>query len=143
VIISGRAGEEGTPYSARRLYVWARESESWKLLVFQRTFMRARAARLSPVQGEWDLILVDGHGEQFTARTWLAQLNEIRDAALNVRSRRFLHHGETVVVIGDEVSPSTSLSSRFTRVWTRSPQGWQLRVCQTTLAAAEVFGPKR
>jgi hypothetical protein len=174
VIIAGRTGEEGTPYSARRLYLWVNQSGSWRLLVFQKTFMRSRTAKLSPLSAEWpteyrngqpgpaeeqtfatrdpallrslladDSVLVDGYGEQFTGRTWLAQLNEAKDTPLNVRSLSLLYQGEATVVIGDEVSTTTSLAGRFTRVWTRSPQGMQLRVSQTTLAAAEVFGPER
>jgi hypothetical protein len=174
VIIAGRTSEEGTPYSARRLYVWVNESGSWRLLVFQKTFMRSRTAKLSSVSAEWpaeyrdgqpgvaeeqtfatrdpallrglladDAVLVDGYGEQSTGRTWLAQLNESKDTPLNVRSLKLLYQGEAAIVIGDEVSTATSLAGRFTRVWTRSPQGLQLRVSQTTLAAAEVFGPER
>jgi len=174
VIIAGRTGEEGTPYSARRLYVWVNESGSWRLLVFQTTFMRSRTAKLSPLAAEWpaeyrdaqpgvaeeqtfatrdpallralladDSVLVDGYGEQLTGRTWLAQLNESKDTPLNVRGLNLRYQGEAAIVIGDEVSTETSLTSRFTRVWTRSPQGMQLRVSQTTLAAAEVFRPER
>jgi len=174
VIIAGRTGEEGTPYSARRLYVWVNESGSWRLLVFQKTFMRSRTAKLSPLAAEWpaeyrdaqpgvaeeqtfatrdpallralladDSVLVDGYGEQLTGRTWLAQLNESKDTPLNVRGLNLRYQGEAAIVIGDEVSTETSLTSRFTRVWTRSPQGMQLRVSQTTLAAAEVFRPER
>jgi hypothetical protein len=90
-----------------------------------------------------DAVLVDGYGEQSTGRTWLAQLNESKDTSLNVRSLKVLYQGEAAIVIGDEVSTATSLAGRFTRVLTRSPQGLQLRVSQTTLAAAEVFGPER
>lgn len=174
VIIAGRTGEEGTPYSARRLYVWVSESGSWRLLVFQKTFMRSRTAKLSPLSAEWpaeyhneqpplaeeetfatrdpsllprliadDSILVDGYGEQLTGRTWLARLNETEEMPVNVRSFRLLYQGDAVVVIGDEVAAPTSLASRFTRVWTRSSQGIQLRVSQSTLAAAAVFGPGR
>jgi hypothetical protein len=53
VIIAGRGGEEGTPYSGRRLYVWASEGGSWRLLVFQETFVRSRTAKFSPVASEW------------------------------------------------------------------------------------------
>ncbi len=175
VTISGRTGEEGTPYSARRLYVWVNESGAWRLLVFQKTFMRSRTAKLSPpVSAEWpteyrneqlsiaeeqtfatrdpallrglladDSVLVDGYGEQFTGRAWLAQLNEAKDTPWNVRSLSLLYQGEAAVVIGDEVSTTTSLAGRFTRVWMRSPQGMQLRVSQTTLASAKVIGPQR
>ena len=174
VIIAGRTGEEGTPYSARRLYVWVNPSESWRLLVFQKTFMRPRTVKLSPLSAEWpagyrdaqagvaeeqtfatrapallrgllrdDSVLVDGYGEQSTGGTWFAQLNESKDTPLNVRSLSLLYQGEAAIVIGDEVSGETSLTSRFTHIWTRSPQGMQLRVSQTTLAAAEVFGAER
>ena len=168
VIIAGRTGEESTPYSARRLYLWVNESGSWRLLVFQKTFMLSRTAELPPVSAEWptehrngepglaeeqkfatrdravlrglladDSVLVDGYGEQFIGRTWLAQLNEAKDTPLTVRSLSLLYQGEASVVIGDEVSTTTSLAGRFTRVWTRSPQGMQLRVSQTTVAATK------
>jgi hypothetical protein len=174
VIIAGRTGEEGTPNSARRLYVWVNESGSWRLLVFQKTFMRSRTAKLSPLSAEWpaeyrdpksdvaqeqtlatrdplllrdlladDSVVVDRYGEQSTGRTWLARLNESKDMPRKVRRLYLLHQGEAAVVIGDEVSTETSLTCRFTRVWTRSPQAMQLRVSQTTPAAAEVFGPER
>jgi hypothetical protein len=174
VIIAGRTGEEGTPYSARRLYVWVTESGSWRLLVFQKTFMRSRTAKFSPVSTEWpaesrneqsplteeetfatrdsallpwlladDSMLVDGYGEQFTGRTWLVRLSETKELPVKVRNFRLLHQGDAAVVIGDEVAAPTGLASRFTRVWTRSSQGMQLLVSQSTLAAAEVFGPGR
>ena len=154
VIIAGRAGEEGTPYSAQRLYVWVSEGGSWRLLVFQKTFVRSRTARFSPVSAEWpaeyrneqpplseegafatrdsalltrlladDTMLVDGFGEQFTGRTWLARLNETKESAVNVRGFRLLHQGDAIVVIGDEVAAPTGLASRFTHVWRRSSQG--------------------
>ncbi len=90
-----------------------------------------------------DSVLVDGYGEQSTGRTWLAQLNESKVTPLSVRSLNLLYEGEAAIVIGEEVSLATNLVGRFTRVWTRSPQGMQLRVSQTTLAAAKVFGPER
>ena len=40
-IIAGRAGEEGSSDTTRRLYVWVRGNEDWRLLVFQRTFLRS------------------------------------------------------------------------------------------------------
>jgi hypothetical protein len=172
VIIAGRTGEEGTPYSARRLYLWIKEVETWRLLVFQKTFMRSRTAKLSPFSAESptdyrngqpgpaeeetlatrdpallrgllvdDSVLVDGYGEQLTGLTWLARLNEAKEMPLHVRSLSVLYQGEAVVVIGDEVQTTTGLAGRFTRVWTRSPQGMQLRASQTTFAAIEVFGP--
>lgn len=170
VIIAGRTGEEGTPYTARRLYVWVSESGSWRLLVFQKTFMRSRTANYSPVSSEWpaeyrneqpplteeqmfatrdaallprlvgdDSMLVDGYGEQFTGRNWLARLSETKELPVKVRNFRLLHHGDAAVVIGDEVTAPAGLSNRFTRVWTRSSQGMALLVSQSTLAAAEVF----
>jgi hypothetical protein len=173
-IIAGRTGEEGTPYSARRLYVWLHVSGSWRLLVFQKTFMRPRTAKLSPLSAEWpaeyrngqpgpaeeqtfatgdpvllrglladDSILIDGYGDQFTGRAWLAQLNETKDPPSNVRDLSLLYQGQAAVLIGHAVSAPNSLASRFTRVWTPSPQGMQLRISQTTPAAAEVFGRER
>jgi hypothetical protein len=172
VLIAGRTGEEGTPYSARRLYVWVNNG-SWRLLVFQKTFIRSRAAKLSPLRAAWpatdrsgpafveeetfatgdpallrgllaeDSVLVDGYGEQLTGLTWFARLNETKGPTSNVRSLSVLHQGEATVVIGDEVSTVTGLAARFTRIWTRSGQGRQLRFSQTSLAAGEVFGPER
>src|SRR5262245_5121646 len=174
VIITGRTGEEGTSYSARRLYLWVNESGSWRLLVFQKTFMRSPTAKLSPISSEWpadyrneppplseermfatrdpallsrllrdDSMLVDGYGEQLTGRMWLARLTENKEVLENVRSFSLLYQGGVTVVIGDEVAAPTGLTSRFTRVWTRSSQGMQLWISQTTLAVAEVFGSGR
>jgi hypothetical protein len=174
VIVAGRTGEEGTPYSARRLYVWVNENRTWRLLVFQKTFVRSRGAKLSPVSADWpaeyrngqlelseeqtfatrdpallrglvadDAMVVDGYGEHFTGRAWLAQLNETKDSPLNLRGFSLLYQGEADVAVGNEGSSGSSIASRFTRVWTRAPQGIQLRVSQTTLAAAEVFSPQR
>ena len=53
VLIAGRTGEEGTPYSARRLYLWVNNNATWRLLVFQKTFIRSQAAKLSPLPSEW------------------------------------------------------------------------------------------
>jgi hypothetical protein len=122
VIIAGRTGEEGTPYSARRPFVWVNAREQ--------TFATRDPALLRGLLAD-DSVLVDGYGEQSTGRTWLAQLNESKDTPLNVRSLDLLYQGEATIVIGDEVSTATSLAGRFTRVWTRSPQGMQLRVSQT------------
>jgi hypothetical protein len=51
VLISGRVGEEGTPYQARRLYVWSNRQGHWQLLTFQKTFVRSRAAKLEAIEG--------------------------------------------------------------------------------------------
>ena len=174
VLIAGRTGEEGTPYSSRRLYVWVNTNGSWRLLVFQKTFIRSLAAKLSPLPAAWpatdrrgppdlveeetfatgdpallrgllaeDSVLVDGYGEQLTGLAWVGRLNQTTGPTSNVRSLSVLHQGEATVAIGDEVSTVTGLAARFTRIWTRSGQGRQLRFSQTTLAASEVSGPER
>jgi len=169
-IIMGRTGEEGTPYSARRLYVWVREGGAWRLKVFQKTFMRSRTAKLSPLGSEWPAdfakepptaaeetlatgdasslsplladhsMLIDAHGEQFSGRAWLARATGLDALRGKARTFRYLHRGETTVVIGDEVAPQTGLVIRFTRVWKRSTQREELVVSQSTPVAIEVFG---
>jgi hypothetical protein len=172
-IIMGRTGEEGTPYSARRLYVWVREGGSWRLKVLQKTFMRSRTAKLSPLGSEWPAefanelptlaeetlatgdssslspllvehsLLVDAYGEQLSGRPWLARSTGLDALRGKARNFRYLHHGDTTVVIGDEVAPQTGMVIRFTRVWKRSTQGEELVVGQWTPAAAEVSGRER
>ena len=53
-VISERTGEEGTPYNSRRLYIWFREDPAtWRLLLFQRTFIFPKTAKLAPHLTPW------------------------------------------------------------------------------------------
>jgi hypothetical protein len=168
-VISERTGEEGTPYNARRLYVWVRDSPAtWRLLVFQRTFMFARTeacttsrswpiqdpagnvrakeeemlATRNPALGKTlaaaDAMFVNSHGERMNAEQWLRTLDGVPS---EIRVLRRLHSGETTVFIGEGVSPATGFPRRFTHIWTNSPAGLQLRFSQTTYQALADFNP--
>jgi hypothetical protein len=90
-----------------------------------------------------DSMLVDGYGEQFTRRTWLARLNETRESPVNVRGFGLLLQGDAIVVIGDEVTGSTGIASRFTHVWRRSSRSTELSNQPVDACSGEVFVPRR
>lgn len=102
-------------------------------LTEEETFATRDSALLPRLLAD-DSMLVDGYGEQFTGRTWLARLSETKESPVKVRDFRLLHQGDAAVVVGDEVAAPTGLVSRFTRVWTRSPVTvW----CKPTIRAGD------
>ena len=169
-VISDRTDEEGTPYSSRRLYVWVEEAPAtWRLLIFQRTFLFPRTAKLAPHLTPWpirdsvdnprsseeemlaardpvlakrlaapDAIFCNGHGDRLTAEQWSGTLDGVPS---EIRFLRRVYSGDTIVFIGEEASPATVFPRRFTHIWTRSPNGMQLRFSQTTYQALEDFNP--
>ena len=169
-VISDRTGEEGTPYSSRRLYVWVQEDPAtWRLLIFQRTLMFPRTAKLAPYLTRWP---VQDSADNSRAREeqmlatrnpTLAKTLVASDAIFwnghgerltaeqwsgrldgvssEIRFLRRLYAGDTTVFIGEEVSPATVFPRRFTHIWTRSLRGLQLRFSQTTYQALEDFNP--
>ena len=169
-VVSERTGEEGTGYSARRLYVWMREDPAtWRLLIFQRTFMFPRPAKLAPHLTPWP---ARGSAENSRAneeemlatrnpalgRTLAASdamfvnghgerltreqwLDRLDGVASELRVLRRLYSGDTMVFIGEEVSQTTVFPRRFTHIWSRAATGWQLRFSQTTYQALEDFNP--
>jgi len=169
-VISERTGEEGTPYNSRRLYVWVREGPTtWRLLVFQRTFMFSRTAKLSrhlapwPIQDPADNVRAKEEEMLATRNPALGKTLAAADAMFvnghgermdteqwlrtldnvpsEIRVLRRLYSGDTTVFIGEGVSPATAFPRHFTHIWTRSPAGLQLRFSQTTYQALEDFNP--